>query len=240
MQQEFAAVAFSLRRWYNEADFAVGDEETVRKGLSQEGLKLIACASMLLDHIGAVLVPWGWLRVAGRLAFPIYCFLLCEGIDHTHSARRYGSRLAAVAVLAEIPFDLLFYGKLTAAHQNVMITLILGFLAVKTMERVEKFWLKAAAAALAVLMAELLGSDYGGLGVLLILVMALVEEKRLRWIMMAAIFAAMGSIELFALLALIPINLYSGRQVCRGRWIRWGFYLFYPAHIAVLLLLDKF
>ena len=50
-----------------------------KRGLSQEGLKLIACVTMLIDHIGAAFVPVLWLRVVGRIAFPIYCFLLAEG-----------------------------------------------------------------------------------------------------------------------------------------------------------------
>ena len=56
----------------------------MRKFLSQEWLKVIACFTMLADHIGAVFFPrLYWLRIVGRLAFPIYCFLLAEGAAHT-------------------------------------------------------------------------------------------------------------------------------------------------------------
>ena len=81
-----------------------------KRGLSQEGLKLIACATMLLDHIGAVIVMdcfenatganksalldlYEMLRMVGRLAFPIYCFLLVEGSTYTRNSKRYGMRL---------------------------------------------------------------------------------------------------------------------------------------------------
>lgn len=208
----------------------------MKKPLNQENLKLIACISMLLDHIGAVLLPWGWLRAVGRLAFPIYCFLLREGIAHTRNARRYLLRLAAVAILSEIPFDLLFYGELTAAHQNVMFTLILGFFAVKTMGTADKLWLKILISAMAVFLAEMLHADYGGAGVLLILTMALSGNMTAWAVVMAAIFLAVGGVQIFGVLALIPIGLYSGKRTGSGR----GLYeLFYPAHMVALLLLDK-
>ena len=56
--------------------------------LPQEGLKLIACAAMLLDHIGAVFCSGIGLRIIGRIAFPIYCFLLAEGIHYTREPRK--------------------------------------------------------------------------------------------------------------------------------------------------------
>lgn len=208
----------------------------MKKPLSQEHLKLIACLSMMLDHIGAVLLPWPWLRAVGRLAFPIYCFLLCEGIKHTHNARRYLTRLVAVALLSEIPFDLLFYGELTAERQNVMFTLILGFLSVKTVKTVEKSWVKVLIVASTVLLAELLGADYGGEGVLLILSMAMARDMISWAVMMVVIFLVVGGVQIFGLLTLIPIWLYSGERTGSGRR---AFYLFYPAHMVALLLLDK-
>lgn len=61
----------------------------MRRSLSQESLKLIACVTMLLDHIGAVFLPGYYtyyaLRILGRLSFPIYCFLLVEGAHHTRN-----------------------------------------------------------------------------------------------------------------------------------------------------------
>lgn len=209
----------------------------MKKPLNQERLKLIASVAMLLDHIGATMLPWEWLRVVGRLAFPIYCFLLSEGVAHTRSARRYVLRLAAIALLAEVPFDLLLYGKLTFTRQNVMFTLILGVLAVKSMEKTDRIWIKILVCTLAILLAEWLQVDYGGAGVLLILSMVLVRSMTERVLAMASIFLVMGGIQIFGLLALIPIGLYSGERKGTGRWL---FYFFYPAHLTVLLLLDKF
>lgn len=214
------------------------------KRLSQEGLKLIACLTMLIDHIGAVLIPNIGLRVIGRIAFPIYCFLLCEGVEHTRDVKRYGMRLAAGALLSEIPFDLLFFGKLTWEYQSVMVTLLLGYIALLGIRQWKKTWLLIPAA----LLAELLCADYGGLGVLLIAVIAMTDNI-LRTVLMALVFFFMGGyalnlgilevpIQLFALLALIPMGLYSGKKTTSSRSAQWGFYLFYPVHMVILLLLK--
>lgn len=115
-----------------------------RKGLSQEGLKLIACLTMLIDHIGAVFVPGYYLyysmRIIGRIAFPIYCFLLAEGFHYTRSPGKYALRLTIGMVLSEIPFDLALEGRLTLAYQSVMVTLLLGLLAAWAMEKCGSWW----------------------------------------------------------------------------------------------------
>ena len=81
-----------------------------KRDISQEGLKLIACVSMLADHVGAVFFPGSILRFMGRLAFPIYCFLLTEGACHTRNPKRYALRLLSGILLSELPYDVLFYG----------------------------------------------------------------------------------------------------------------------------------
>ena len=111
-------------------------------GLSGTALKRIACLSMLLDHIGASLLEnglfkqgafWpgdvqldGVLRLAGRLAFPIYCFLLVEGFLHTHDFKKYALRMLGFALISEWPFDWAFFSGVYWGHQNVYFTLLLG------------------------------------------------------------------------------------------------------------------
>lgn len=223
-----------------------------KKGLSQEGLKLIACMTMLIDHIGAAFVSGYGLRIVGRLAFPIYCFLLAEGVHYTRDPKKYGLRLLIGALLSEIPFDLLFFGRLTWAHSSVMVTLLLGFLYGQTAKQVRSLGHKLLLVLPFMLAAELLGTDYGGWGVALIALFILSRgRQRSRWIQIvgvALICWLIGGasvriagvrvpIEMFGVLALIPIFCYCGRKATGNVWVQRAFYLFYPVHLTVLLLI---
>lgn len=99
-----------------------------RIGLSQDALKLLACLTMLIDHIGAIFFPGlQWMRLIGRISFPLYAFLLSEGVYHTRNARQYALRLILILVITELPYDLLFRGELTWKKNSAMVTLFWGF-----------------------------------------------------------------------------------------------------------------
>lgn len=85
-----------------------------RKPLTAFHLKLVALATMIVDHVGAALdtiprVPRNLMRSIGRVAFPLYAFLIAEGCRHTRSRERYLLRLGLLALISEIPFDVAFY-----------------------------------------------------------------------------------------------------------------------------------
>lgn len=219
-----------------------------KKGLSQEMLKCIACVTMLVDHIGAVFVPGYALRLLGRVSFPIFCFLLVEGARHTRDPKRYALRLGIGALLSEIPYDLLFRGGIDWRYQNVMVTLLIGLGVILWAGRMKRFPILPLI--LGGLLAEAVGSDYGSFGVALIFLFWLTADCRGKnwiWLVgMAVIFRLMGSqgvtilgltvpIQLFGTLAMVPIALYSGRKTTVSRWVQWGFYLFYPVHLIILL-----
>lgn len=223
-----------------------------KDGFSQEMLKGIACVTMVLDHIGAVFVPGYTLRIIGRISFPIFCFLLAEGARRTRSPGRYALRLGLSALLSELPFDMLFYGGINWQHQSVMVTLLIGLVTVLGMKKLRTLQILPLAAG--ILLAELLHTDYGGFGVALIGLFSLVADHKwknaLGFIGMAVIFWAMDSvkvpvlgliipIQMFGLLAMVPIWLYSGRKVTGSRGVQMAFYLFYPVHLLILLLNKK-
>ena len=223
------------------------------KGLSQEGLKLLACLTMLLDHIGATLVAGWTLRIIGRLAFPIFCFLLAEGAHYTKNPAKYAFRLAVGAILSEIPFDFALFGGWTWYYQSVMLTMLLGFGALFAMGNCRNGLWKCLIVLPFALTAEWLQTDYGGAGVLLIAMFGLTRKMPHRnlvqtiamgvliWFLMpGAPVPVLGReipIELFGVLAMVPIALYSGKKRTHKKAAQWAFYLFYPVHLGVLYLI---
>lgn len=215
--------------------------EESRIGISGFTLKWIAIITMIIDHVGAVLYPqYLILRIIGRIAFPIFCFLLVEGAVHTHNIRRYEGRLLGFALISELPFDLVFYGGVSLEHQNVFFTLLIGLFMLDIMERKKNTIYPFLALLGAIFLAEKLSVDYGAGGVLFILCFYLLYERRvlrqIAFIGMNVSYFGMG-VQAYAGLAVIPMLLYNGK---RGRRMKYLFYVIYPLHLLILYLIIKF
>ena len=227
-----------------------------QKGLSGSTLKLIAIITMLIDHIGAAVIArlliagqgsemlykiYYAMRAVGRVAFPIFCFLLVEGFFYTGSRKKYALRLFGFALLSEIPFDLAFSGKiLEFGYQNVFFTLLIGLLTIMLFDAVVKKqeWHPVLRSALLVIItfggmgaAYLLHTDYDAKGVLAILVFYMTRQMRGLQIVAGCLAFCW---ELPAIVAFIPIAFYNGK---RGWNIKYLFYAFYPVHLLVLYLI---
>lgn len=204
-------------------------------------LKCIAIVSMALDHTGAVLYPSQiWLRCLGRIAFPIFCFLIVEGFFHTHDVRRYMGRLGVFALISEIPYDLAFRGvPLEYDHQNVFFTLLIGIGMMVLLERNREWPVKAVILLLAMWLAVLIRSDYNFRGILLIFVFYIFHESR--WLAVTAggfwNFLYQGVIQKYGVLSVLPLALYNGE---RGRKMKYFFYIFYPVHLLLLYGISRF
>lgn len=214
--------------------------EGSQMGFNSFQLKCIAVISMAIDHIGAVLFPQAvFLRIIGRLAFPIFCFQVVEGFLHTRDARRYLLRLGIFAAVSEIPYDLAFHGRLVdLSAQNVFFTLALGVLMMVLLRAERSIPLQILAALSVMLGASLLHTDYGGKGILLILAYYLFRERKaLRlstgagWNLMYGLIYGFQCVQCYGVLATPLLALYNGGQ---GRKVKYFFYLFYPAHLLVL------
>lgn len=196
---------------------------------------------MALDHTGAVLYPSQiWLRCLGRIAFPIFCFLIVEGFFHTRDVRRYMGRLGVFALISEIPYDLAFRGvPLEYAHQNVFFTLLIGIGMMVLLERNREWPVKAVILLLAMWLAVLIRSDYNFRGILLIFVFYIFHESR--WLAVTAgglwNFLYQGVIQKYGVLSVLPLALYNGE---RGRKMKYFFYIFYPAHLLLLYGISRF
>ena len=215
--------------------------------IPQEGLKFIACLTMLIDHIGAVFFPTvAWFRIIGRISFPLYCFLLAEGIHHTRNPRKYFLRLLFIAMITEIPYDLLFSGQLTWAKNSVMVTLLLGFAMGISMEKLP-MWAKSLPVIPFAYISRYFHGTYGMEGLLMIAIFLLPRALPFRMLIQSVLMVLLSlrmagfpgniSIQFYAILALIPIRLYSGKKCSHSSILQWVFTLFYPLHIVILLLI---
>ncbi|MEG2455635.1 MAG: TraX family protein [Oscillospiraceae bacterium] len=247
------------------------------KGIAGSTLKLIAMTSMLLDHTGAVLVervlfrrgmmeavdPESFqaflaanaglycadqmLRFVGRMAFPIFCFLLVQGFLHTHNLKKYLGRLFLFALISEVPFDFALAGKpCDWSLQNVYFTLFLGVFTLAGIRMAEEKaqWHVAWRVALGLLCtvlgagaAALLDTDYGFLGVLAIVTLYLLRDRKtLSAGASCTVLCCVAVIEVFSFASLLPLSRYNGKKGSNQKWL---FYLFYPAHLLLLYLLSR-
>ena len=244
----------------------MSEKQFLRHRLNGNQLKLIAVISMLCDHAAIRLLAYGlipalyvagenmaaerwnqafWiLRSVGRMAFPIYVFLLTEGFCHTRNRRRYALRLGVFALISEIPFDLLVYGKIWDTHsQNVFFTLFLGVLMLTAVDWIGRNtdaalaqYRQMAVVVGAALLAWFLRTDYDAAGIMLIAV--------LFWFRLTPDTACLAGFGLMAAAEFPPVYIpglavsfflircYNGT---RGSWKgKWFFYLVYPVHLLVL------
>lgn len=237
-----------------------------RKGMSGNALKVIAMVSMLIDHIGAALIeigvlkcqdqeafkallltPYGkmWgradllLRMIGRLAFPILCFLLVEGFLHTRDVKRYLGRLLLFALISEIPFDLAFHGTwFYKSYQNVYFTLFLGLLLLVWYQKAGNDPLRQLLAILACGGASvLLRCDYNLSGLMLILIFYIFRNNEKARNVVGGLLCLIESMPNLgaAVLAFVPIKFYNGARGNKS-W-KYVFYWFYPIHLTLLYLL---
>lgn len=207
-------------------------------------LKIIACISMLIDHIGAILFPQMIIfRIIGRIAFPIFAFLIVEGFYHTKSISKYLMRLGAFALISEFAFDRAFHGSwIEFSSQNVFFTLLIGLFAIVLYDHFKEEN-KVFAILFAIgcaLVNEWIGADYGLFGILIIFGFYQYRGKNTAiffWLLflnsMALNFTS--PITLFQLASLPLICVYNQKK---GINLKYLFYAFYPVHLLILYFIQ--
>lgn len=210
-------------------------------------IKLIACLTMLVDHICMVFFPHhlsaGILRqTVGRIAFPLFAFLLCQGFIYTKNRKKYCLNLLISALISEVFFDLLFYNKLFYwRYQNVIFTLLIALILLMLLERTSgKLFLQLPLIVVFCAASALLFTDYGLYGVLACVIYYYTRHLEpwqscaLSCIPLILRYGTVGA--LLAVPVLIPYKKTGGRF---STPVKYAFYAFYPGHLAVLYAVSR-
>lgn len=239
---------------------------------STDMLKLVAMITMLIDHVGAGILEYlvrssalsldvrstlldidQVLRLIGRIAFPIFCYLLVQGFLHTRSRLKYAGNLLIFALLSEFPFDFMLSSELDLNSLNVLFTLLIGLFTLWGIEKAKSnIFLIMLVTAAGMTIAAVLSTDYSWTGILLIVSLYLFRENSLLQcsISLVLFFAAgvVRNIGLYESIGQAVIGQFSSKYTllfsfwmiyrCNGkRYIKKGkyfFYLFYPIHLLLL------
>lgn len=231
-------------------------------------LHVVAMFFMLCDHVWSTLYPsMEWLTCIGRIAYPIFAFMIVEGYFHTHDFKNYIKRIFIFALISEIPFDLIYSGTIFYPyHQNVMWTFLIALCGLKLIDKIKskgKMWYTEFAMLMVVFIWTIIGFatfvDYYGTGILTVFVFYFFRGNKwwsylgqllgLYWINVNLLGGYYYNITIFgmhveliqqslALLALIPIWLYQGKQGYHSKGFQYFCYAFYPLHMIILYMLG--
>lgn len=238
------------------------------KCLNSNVLKILAMVLMLIDHMWATIIPGNdWMHYVGRLAFPIFAFLIVEGFVNTSDLKKYLKRIFIFALIAEIPFNLMCSASIIFPfHQNVLFTLLLGLLCINEIDKIKKNpkikdISKGVFKILIFILISIIGFvDYGITGILTILAFYIFRNFKLAWlgqlislVLLYTVFIKGNSfiiniyereyflpIQSLGILALIPIWMYNGKRGRKSKVLQYVFYAFYPVHMLCLYLIYCF
>ena len=232
-------------------------------------LHIMAMVFMLCDHLWGTVLPGNdWLTCIGRVAFPIYAFLIVEGYFYTKDLKKYVKRLLVFAVLSEIPFNLAMGSRIFyPIHQNVLWSFLISIGLIHWNEKVKEkqVWKRVFVVIASVCIGYIGGLitfvDFYNAGILTVLVFYYFRNKKW-WCYAAQLvclwyinFELLGGysyeVQMFgethfiarqgiAVLALIPIWLYQGKQGYHSSGWQYFCYAFYPLHLLILGILKWF
>lgn len=228
------------------------------RNLTGNALKLIAAAAMVIDHVGLMFFPEvAELRILGRLALPIFAFMIAEGCRYTKSKVRYFLHIFCLAAICQA----VYYVAQGSTYMCILVTFSLTILMIFALQGMQKafassasLWRKlactgafAATVALSWILNRHLQIDYGFWGCMVGVFAALlhpVNEQSPRWMKQSWVHVLMlslgllilaldrGGVQIFSLMAVPLLLMYSGK---RGKLsMKYFFYIFYPAHLVIL------
>ena len=226
--------------------------------MSSFALHIIAMIFMLCDHMWATILDYEWLTCIGRIAFPIFAFLITEGYIHTSNINKYIKRMVIFAIITEIPFNLMVSASpIYPFHQNVLWTFVISLLTLKYLnfDNTKNIFKSILIIILAIIIATITMCDYFGAGVMMVVGFYIFRKSKLLQLLMM-IYVNMILIkgysypidiagytyyfpqQGFAILSLIFIWLYNGKQGYHAKWFKIFCYAFYPLHMLILYILT--
>lgn len=226
--------------------------------MSSFALHIIAMIFMLCDHMWATILDYEWLTCIGRIAFPIFAFLITEGYIHTSNINKYIKRMVIFAIITEIPFNLMVSASpIYPFHQNVLWTFVISLLTLKYLnfDNTKNIFKSILIIILAIIIATITMCDYFGAGVMMVVGFYIFRKSKLLQLLMM-IYVNMILIQGysypidiagytyyfpqqgFAVLSLIFIWLYNGKLGYHAKWFKIFCYAFYPLHMLILYILT--
>jgi len=219
-------------------------DQLVKNGRMWSPLQIVAMLTMLIDHIGYVYFPEETLfRIVGRIAYPLYVFGIVLGYRYTSNIKRYIARLFVLALVSQLPFMFVF----ETPALNVIFTLMFSLLTLIALDRIDDRVGKSAVVLTAVVATLLVPMDYGGYGIVLILIYRYARSKRMvvYHLILNGVYCYLTDsyIQMFSVIPTVAIAYFP---VLLQRWRRsvpaWIWRSFYPAHLialGILLFIDR-
>ena len=216
-------------------------------------LKIIAIISMFLDHVRyAVPVVEDFAAMyLGRIAFPLFAFFISEGYIHTKNVKKYFLRLIIFALISQIPFML--FRTLVGEWKllNVIVTLILGLLAIFIYDKGEDKFISLILVGCIVYSGSILRVDYSWYGVITVFIMYLFKNKKIllfiAYSIILIIYYEINGVSflvtqnlisyIFCLISVLLTFTYNGKQ---GKKMTYFFYMFYPVHMLIIYLIGVY
>lgn len=228
--------------------------------LSANVLKIIALITMTIDHIGYIIYPSiVWLRVVGRVAYPLFAYFIAEGCRYTKNKTKYFCFMFALGALCQV-FAYFFGGQ---THLNILLTFSFSVLLIYCLQWVKKslqnkntkqsvlsILLFVFGVALTFFITGYLptisnfGVDYGFFGIMIPVLVSIFDNRYLKLLfffigqVLLCVFGATMSIQWFCLFSCLLIFWYNGT---RGKYkLKYLFYIYYPVHLAIIWLIAYF
>lgn len=226
--------------------------EKERGFVSGNQLKMIALLAMTCDHVGKQLLPqMGWLQIVGRLAFPIFAYMIAEGCTYTKNRKKYLAGMAVLALLCQV----VFFAFMGSLYQSVLVTFSLAIVLIYAIDYAKTrldfvgAWVAVTtfgavwfvSVGLPILLERTdYAIDYGLTGILLVVGIYLARGRVMKLVVSAVLLVVLSltsdAVQWYGLFSLPLLALYSGR---RGRGgFKYLFYIYYPIHLACIYLLS--